>query len=131
MSDEPNDDTPPDTFTLDFLRDGTDGDGPGFSVRLDEDTAEGTFSNLVMVAHSPEEFVLDFIRMLPGMPQGRVVSRIVLTPSHARRLLHTLAENVGRYERTFGDIRDPQPLSEEESGGPSFGGFGAGTGGEA
>lgn len=131
MADDSHDDFPPGTFTLDFLNGTAPPEMPGFSVRLDEDVAEGAFVNLAMVAHSPEEFVLDFIRMLPGMPQGRVVSRVVLTPAHAQRLLGTLAENLERYERTFGEIRQPQPVSEEEAGGPSFGGFGSSPGGEA
>lgn len=123
---------PDDGFSMAFLPPPPGSDATAtFSVRLDEEMAEGLYANLVMVAHSPEEFVLDFIRMLPGMPQGRVVSRLVVTPAHAKRLLGTLAENVGRYEQVFGEIRDPIPLGEGEAGGPPFGGFGGATGGQA
>lgn len=74
------------------------------NIELPEDLAEGTFSNLVMIAHSPEEFILDFIRVMPGLPQARVKSRIIVTPQHAKRLLHALEDNIGRYESSYGEI---------------------------
>jgi hypothetical protein len=86
---------------------------PQLSIELTEDTAEGLYSNLVMIAHSPEEFILDFIRVMPGVPKARVKSRIIVTPQHAKRLLAALEENIGRYEAQFGPIgevshREPQ-----------------------
>ncbi len=80
------------------------GGAPQLNIELSEDMAEGTYSNLVMIAHSPEEFILDFIRVMPGLPQARVKSRIIVTPQHARRLLHALEDNIARYERAFGEI---------------------------
>ena len=77
---------------------------PQLNIELTEDVAEGTYSNLVMIAHSPEEFILDFIRVMPGVPKARVKSRIVVTPQHAKRLLGALEENIGRYESSFGAI---------------------------
>lgn len=77
---------------------------PQLNIELTEDVAEGTYSNLVMIAHSPEEFILDFIRVMPGVPKARVKSRIVVTPQHAKRLLGALEENIGRYESSFGPI---------------------------
>lgn len=77
---------------------------PQLNIELSEDVAEGTYSNLVMIAHSPEEFILDFIRVMPGVPKARVKSRIVVTPQHAKRLLAALEENIGRYEASFGAI---------------------------
>ena len=68
------------------------------NIELSEDVAEGIYSNLVMIAHSPEEFILDFIRVMPGVPKARVKTRIIVTPQHARRLLGALAENIERYE---------------------------------
>ena len=79
------------------------------NIELSEDIAEGVYSNLVMIAHSPEEFVLDFIRVMPGVPKARVKSRIVVTPQHAKRLLEALAENVERYERAHGEIAQHGP----------------------
>ena len=79
-------------------------EAPHLNIELPEEQAEGTYSNLVMIAHSPEEFILDFIRVMPGLPQARVKSRIIVTPQHAKRLLHALEENIGRYERAYGEI---------------------------
>ena len=85
-----------------------------------EDIAEGIYSNLVMIAHSPEEFILDFIRVMPGVPQARVKSRIIVTPQHARRLATALAENIERYERTHGEIVERSaPGQPIRFGGPS------------
>lgn len=87
---------------------------PQLNIELTEDVAEGTYSNLVMIAHSPEEFILDFIRVMPGVPKARVKSRIVVTPQHAKRLLAALDENIGRYEANFG------PIGEGGSTQPQF-----------
>lgn len=76
-------------------------------IELDEEIAEGIYANLVMIAHSPEEFILDFIRMMPGVPQAKVKSRLILTPQHAKRFLSALAENIEKYEDHFGDIQEP------------------------
>ena len=75
------------------------------NIELNENTAEGIYSNLVMIAHSPEEFILDFIRVVPGVPKARVKSRIIVTPQHAKRLLRALGENLERYERAHGTIQ--------------------------
>ena len=73
-------------------------------IELTPDVAEGEYSNLVMIAHSPEEFILDFIRVMPGVPKARVKSRVVVTPSHAKRLLAALADNIQRFEAQYGEI---------------------------
>ena len=89
-------------------------------IELTPDVAEGEYSNLVMIAHSPEEFILDFIRVMPGVPKARVKSRIVVTPGHAKRLLAALADNVQRYEAQHGDIGDvvqQQPIQFSGPGG--------------
>ncbi|MDX1548729.1 MAG: DUF3467 domain-containing protein [Rhodothermales bacterium] len=74
------------------------------NIELSEDIAEGIYSNLVMIAHSPEEFILDFIRVVPGVPKARVKSRVIVTPQHAKRLLRALDENIKRYERAHGAV---------------------------
>lgn len=76
------------------------------SIELPEDLAHGVYASLTIVNHSPTEFVLDFISMMPGMPKAKVKSRIILTPPHAKRLLSVLAENVKKYESQYGDIKD-------------------------
>ena len=82
---------------------------PSLQIELNEEVAEGIYSNLVMISHSPEEFILDFIRVMPGVPKARVKSRVVVTPNHAKRLLAALADNVQRYEAQHGDIGDVHP----------------------
>jgi hypothetical protein len=74
------------------------------NIELSEEVAEGTYSNLVMIAHSNSEFVLDFIRMMPGVPKAKVKSRVVMTPEHAKRLLGALNDNIKKYEANFGSI---------------------------
>ena len=84
----------------------TEPQGPSLQIELSEEVAEGVYSNLVMISHSPEEFILDFIRVMPGVPKARVKSRIVVTPGHAKRLLAALADNIQRYEAQHGAISD-------------------------
>ena len=74
------------------------------NIELSEEIAEGVYSNLAMIAHSNSEFIIDFIRLMPGVPKAKVKSRIILTPEHAKRLLAALKENIRKYEDTFGDI---------------------------
>lgn len=80
--------------------------GNQINIELSEEMAEGIYSNLAMIAHSNTEFVIDFIRMMPGVPKAKVKSRIVMTPEHAMRFLQALKDNVERYEDAFGDIKD-------------------------
>jgi hypothetical protein len=77
-----------------------------FNIELKEEVAEGVYTNLVIVSHSPNEFVLDFVRMMPNVAKGKVKSRIIVTPDHAKRLLKTLADNINKYESQFGPIDD-------------------------
>jgi len=74
------------------------------NIELTEDMAEGVYSNLAIITHSQTEFVVDFVRMMPGLPKAKVKSRIVLTPQHAKRLLHALADNIDKFEQAHGDI---------------------------
>ncbi|MFI3317011.1 MAG: DUF3467 domain-containing protein [Rikenellaceae bacterium] len=76
----------------------------GMDIELDEQVAQGQYSNLAIISHSPTEFVVDFAAVLPGMPKAKVASRIILTPEHAKRLLYSLQENVARYESNHGNI---------------------------
>ena len=76
-------------------------------VELTEEIAEGIYANLAMIAHSNSEFILDFIRLMPGVPKAKVKARIILTPEHAKRLLDALRENISRYEEAYGGINQP------------------------
>jgi hypothetical protein len=74
-------------------------------IELTEEVAQGTYSNLAVIAHSSSEFVVDFVSLLPGLPKAKVRSRIILTPEHAKRLMHALIDNIEKYESQFGEIR--------------------------
>ena len=78
------------------------------NIELPEEIAEGTYANLAIISHSPQEFVVDFIRVMPGLPKAKVKSRIVLTPEHAKRLMKALLDNVKKYESQFGTINDKE-----------------------
>ena len=75
------------------------------NIELGEKEAEGTYSNLVLISHSPAEFVFDFIRVVPGKPKARVYSRIIMAPQHAKSLLGALQDNIHKYEAQFGEIK--------------------------
>jgi hypothetical protein len=76
------------------------------SIELPEDVAEGTYANLAVISHSHAEFIVDFIRLLPNVPKAKVKSRIILTPQHAKMLMKALGENVKKFERQHGPIKD-------------------------
>lgn len=88
------------------------------NIEINDQTAEGVYSNLAVINHSPSEFVVDFIQIMPGVPKAKVKSRIILTPQHAKRLAKALAENVSRFENQFGEIKDAQAPSMPMSFGP-------------
>ena len=71
---------------------------PGINIELSEEIAEGIYSNLAIITHSASEFILDYIRIMPGVPKGKVKSRIVMTPEHAKKLYRALSDNLSKYE---------------------------------
>ena len=91
------------------------------NIELKEDVAQGLYSNLAIITHSSSEFVIDFVRVMPGIPKADVKSRIILTPEHAKRLMLALQDNIAKYESLHGAIK-----KVEGSGGPvlpmNFGG---------
>lgn len=76
------------------------------NIELTEEIAEGIYSNLAIITHSHSEFALDFIKVMPGVPKAKVKARIILTPSHAKRLMKALKDNVSKYEDSHGTIKD-------------------------
>src|ERR1700739_4385577 len=79
-------------------------------IKCDEKELVGQFSNLVMFHHTAEEFTLQFIYVFPNVPQGKLVSSVIVSPAHAKRILRALEENIRRYEAQFGAIREvPEP----------------------
>lgn len=90
------------------------------NIELPEEIAEGIYSNLAIITHSNAEFVIDFIRVMPGVPKAKVKSRVVLTPQHAKRLLGALADNVRKYEEVNGKIKlEDAPAIPMNFGGPT------------
>jgi hypothetical protein len=87
-----------------------------FPIDLKEEVAQGTYANLVIIGHSPSEFVLDFARVLPGLPKASVQSRIILAPEHAKRLLFALQDNIMKYEHILGPIQMPEDKIKGKSG---------------
>lgn len=79
------------------------------NIELSEEIALGVYSNLAIITHSHTEFVTDFIQLMPGMPKGKVRSRVIMTPENAKRLMKALIENVQNYEKHFGVINDNDP----------------------
>jgi hypothetical protein len=83
----------------------------GLNVKISDDELRGRYSNLLRIAHTREEFILDFITLLP--PQGIVTARILTSPGHLKRIIGALSANLERYEEIFGAIREaPEPKGE-------------------
>ena len=77
------------------------------NIELDADVSSGEYANFVVVTHSPAEFVLDFTRILPGVPKAKVHSRIIMAPPHAKTFLKALNDNVSKFESKHGEIKLP------------------------
>jgi hypothetical protein len=91
------------------------------NIELTDETGQGTYANLAVITHSSSEFVVDFVRIMPGLPKAKVQSRIILTPEHAKRLMGALQENISKFESVNGHIK----ISTNKSGNPipmNFGG---------
>ncbi len=83
-----------------------DGQNPNqINIELSDEKAEGIYVNLAMIAHSSSEFVIDFIKLMPGLPKAKVKSRIIITPEHAKRLRKALDDNIQKFEDNFGEIK--------------------------
>lgn len=86
-------------------------------IELTDEVAQGIYANLAIITHSSSEFILDFIRVMPGMPKAGVKSRIILAPEHAKRLLRALEDNLDKYEAAFGSLD-----FDDDMGGVAIGG---------
>ena len=83
----------------------------GLQIELPQQVAQGEYANFAIITHGSSDFVVDFARVLPGVPKAQVCSRVILAPEHAKRLLMALQENIMRYEKEFGTIRIPNQES--------------------
>lgn len=94
----------------------TDQKNNPLNIELTEDVAQGNYANLAIITHSASEFILDFVRVMPGLPKAKVQTRVILTPDHAKRLLLALKDNVAKFESNHGPIK----VGEMNSGIPPF-----------
>ncbi|HRF82421.1 MAG TPA: DUF3467 domain-containing protein [Flavobacteriales bacterium] len=94
--------------------------GNQLNIEISEEVADGIYSNLAIITHSNSEFVVDFVRVMPGVPKAKVRSRILLTPQHAKSLMRALADNVQKFEQVHGTIRESEmPEIPMNFGGPT------------
>ena len=92
------------------------------NIELSEEVAQGIYSNLAVITHSSSEFVVDFVRIMPGIPKANVKSRVILTPEHAKRLLFALQDNIKKFEAVHGPIKNVKPGSNHGMPPIGFGG---------
>ncbi|MBK6347356.1 MAG: DUF3467 domain-containing protein [Bacteroidales bacterium] len=89
------------------------------NIELSDEMAEGIYSNLAIITHSNAEFIIDFVKMMPGVPKAKVKSRIILTPQHAKRLMGALRENIAKFESVHGHIKETEATMPFSLGGPT------------
>ena len=92
------------------------------NIELREEVAQGIYSNLAVITHSSSEFVIDFVRIMPGIPKANVKSRVILTPEHAKRLLFALQDNIQKFEAAHGPIKNVKPVPHPGMPPMGFGG---------
>ena len=85
-------------------------DPNNINIELNEMVAAGVYANLGLVNHSPSEFVVDFIQMMPGVQQAKVRARVILAPIHAKRIMSALQQNIINYEQQYGEIKEVEPF---------------------
>ncbi len=89
-------------------------------IELSPEVASGNYANLAVIAHSPNEFFLDFIQVVPNKPQARVQTRVVMAPENAKNLLFALRDALTKYESVFGEIVRKEPINKGPKGGTNF-----------
>lgn len=90
-------------------------------IELSEEVSNGVYSNLAVITHSPSEFVCDFVQLMPGVPKGKVRSRVIMTPQNVKRFYEALQENIQKFESNFGkiDTGNTPPMSPLTFGTPT------------
>jgi len=86
--------------------------GQQINIELGEKEAEGIYSNLAIITHSPAEFIIDFTRIVPGVQKAKVHARIITTPQHAKMLLNAIKDNIEKFEKRFGEIQIETPANQ-------------------
>ncbi len=90
--------------------------GKPMEIEIDKEKGMGVYSNFVMITHSPSEFVLDFARIMPGLPKAKVVARVIMAPQHVKMFLKALEDNIRKYEEHFGEIKIQQAGDDKKIG---------------
>ena len=85
------------------------------NIELDEKISSGEYANFVVVTHSPAEFIVDFVRVLPGVQKSKVKSRTIMAPMHAKTLMMALQDNIKKFESKFGEIKVAKNLGADAS----------------
>ena len=75
------------------------------NIKIDENVGEGTYANSFVITNSASEFIMDFGRILPGLPDARIYSRVICTPQHAKQFLNLLQKNIESFESQYGEIK--------------------------
>ena len=86
-------------------------------LELTPEVAAGHYANFALIAHSPNEFFIDFVAIAPNMPQAKVQSRVIVTPENAKNILFALRDNIAKYEATFGEIKPKMPKTQPNNNG--------------
>ena len=86
------------------------------NIELDESVSSGEYANFVVVTHSPAEFVMDYTRLLPGVPKAKIHSRIIMAPQHVKAFMLALKDNISKFEEKHGEIKSPGHESFKEFG---------------
>ncbi len=94
------------------------------NIQLGEKEAEGIYTNMAIISHSPDEFIVDFTRILPGVPKAKVLSRVIMTPQRTKLFLKSLQDNIRKYEQRHGEIKVNIQNPNQP---PPFPGFDGGT----
>lgn len=89
------------------------------NIELDAEVAQGIYSNLAIINHSQSEFIVDFVSIMPGVPKSKVKSRVILTPQHAKRFLKAMQDNVARFEKQNGPIKEENQTTLPINFGPT------------
>ena len=86
------------------------------NIKLDQQVGEGIYSNFFMITNSPSEFIIDFGRLVPGLPDVKIYSRVLTTPQHAKQFMSMMKQNIEQFEKQFGEIKLPQnPQGENKN----------------
>lgn len=77
------------------------------TIELPKDL-KANYANIAFITHTPAELILDFAQVLPRTPKGEIVSRLIMSPIHAKSFLKALQTNITNFEKQYGEIKVPE-----------------------